>query len=61
MNDDDDDDFFESEDGDTEEVDDQELESSAAGKRSINWRRIELLKEKMWLKQQITDYDDWKD
>jgi len=51
------DDFLEPDDGiELEEIDEHEYEISATS-RPINWRRIELIKEKMWLQQQ-TDYFD---
>jgi uncharacterized protein YdcH (DUF465 family) len=44
-----------------DEIDEHEYEITAASSRTINWRRIELVKEKMWLKEQISDLNDWAD
>ncbi len=44
-----------------EAFDGHEYEIREADNRTINWRRIELLKEKQWLKKQLDDYDDWSD
>ena len=44
-----------------ETFDGHEYEIREADNRTINWRRIELLKEKQWLKKQLDDYDDWSD
>ena len=55
MKDDDSDDFF------AEEIDEHEYEISATSKRPINWRRIELFKENKWLKEQLSDFNDWVD
>ena len=54
MNSEDEEDFF-----DGEEVDEHEYEISTPGGRTINWRRIEMLKEQMWLKEQTEDFGDW--
>jgi hypothetical protein len=54
---DDNDDFLE--DGEEiEEIDEHELEVSASS-RPISWRRVEMFKEKMRLKQQIDDFNSW--
>jgi len=50
-------DFDGDEDGD--EIDEHEYEVSSTGNRTINWRRIESMKEKFLLKKQIEDYGDW--
>ena len=39
-------------------IDEHESEIRSTDKRSINWRRIELVKEKLWLKKQLQEYDD---
>jgi len=44
---------------DTPLVDEHEYEISAPSNRPINWHRVELLKEKMALKKQLSDYDDF--
>ena len=38
------------------EMDEHEYEFAAPGKRNINRRRIEILKEQLWLKQQLNDF-----
>ena len=51
-----DDDF----DGDLPEgIEDFEATYTAPLGSKHNWRRIELLKEKMWLKNQLQDFNDW--
>jgi hypothetical protein len=57
MKDDDMDDIFDGED----EVEDTEAELAAARNRPINWRRIELAKEKIRLRKELSDYDDMLD
>ncbi len=44
-----------------DEIDEHEYEITAGDSRTINWRRIELVKEKLWLKEQISDLSDWND
>lgn len=60
----DEDDFLDDEesdgDSDSDSVDEEGFKTSSNSTRPIDWSRIELLKEKMWLKQQIADYDDWQ-
>jgi hypothetical protein len=46
-------------DEDDTEIDAHEYEISSTGSRTINWRRIESMKEKFLLKKQIEDYGDW--
>lgn len=58
MSTDDDDDIY---DGDEEEFDELEYDLSPKQKRSAHWRRIEALREKQWLKEQLDDYEDWGD
>ena len=40
-------------------IDEHEYEIHDPGGPTINWRRIELIKEKKWLKEQLKDYGDW--
>ena len=54
------DDFLDDDEIDSD-IDEHEYEITAASSRTINWRRIELVKEKMWLKEQISDLSDWTD
>jgi hypothetical protein len=42
-----------------EDFDEHEFEIRTPGGRPINWRRIELIREKQWLKKQLDDYDSW--
>ena len=49
---------FDGDDDDTE-IDAHEYEISSTRSRTINWRRIESMKEKILLKKQIEDYGDW--
>ena len=37
----------------------EELDESPPVKGGLNLRRIELLKEQQWLKQQLDDFQDW--
>lgn len=53
----DDDIDFDSED----EIDAHEYEIKAIGKRSISWRRIEMMKEDMWLQRELNDFSDWNE
>lgn len=57
MKDDDMDDVFDAED----EGDAPDVEIAAARNRPINWRRIELAKEKIRLRKELSDYDDMLD
>jgi hypothetical protein len=57
MKDDDMDDVFDSED----DGDEPEVDIAAARNRPINWRRIELAKEKIRLRRELSDYDDMLD
>ena len=52
-----DDEFFD------EEIDfEDEVETEGFGTigKPVHWRRIEMLREQQWLKQQLEDYDDWQ-
>ena len=40
-------------------IDEHEYEISATSNRPISWRRIEMMKEDMWLKEQLDDMSDW--
>jgi len=44
---------------DTPQVDEHEYEISVTSNRPINWHRVELMKEIMALKKQLSDYDDF--
>lgn len=57
MKDDDMDDVFDSEDG----GDEPEVDLAAASNRPLNWRRIELAKEKIRLRKELSDFDDMFD
>lgn len=57
MKDDDMDDAFEIEDS----GDEPEVDIAANRNRPINWRRIELAREKMRLRKELSDYDDMLD
>lgn len=57
MKDDDMDDAFEIEDS----GDEPEVDIAATRNRPINWRRIELAREKMRLRKELSDYDDMLD
>lgn len=57
MKDDDMDDVFDSEDG----GDEPEVDIAAVPNRPINWRRIELAKEKIRLRKELSDFDDMLD
>ena len=57
MKDDETDDAFEIE-GESEAP---EVEIAAARNQPINWRRIELAKEKIRLRKELSDYDDMLD
>lgn len=57
MKDDDMDDVFDGED----DGEDTEAALAAARNRPINWRRIELAKEKIRLRKELSDYDDMLD
>ena len=49
------DDFFD----DGEEIDEEEYATTSSRSRPINWRKIEMVKEQRWLKQQLEDFQDW--
>jgi hypothetical protein len=57
MKDDDMDDVFDAED----EGDEPVVEIGAIRNKPINWRRIELAKEKIRLRKELSDYDDMLD
>jgi len=57
MKDDDMDDAFDVED----DGDEPDVEAAANRNRPINWRRIELAKEKIRLRKELSDYDDMLD
>jgi hypothetical protein len=42
-----------------EGIDEHELEIVATAGHVPNWRRIDLIKEKIWLKEQLQDFNDW--
>jgi hypothetical protein len=42
-----------------DDIDEHELEIFANGGPPPNWRRIDLIKEQMWLKEQLQDFNDW--
>ena len=44
---------------DADSIDEHEYEISATSNRPISWRRIEMMKEDMWLRQQLEDMSDW--
>jgi len=44
---------------DENSIDEHEYEISATSNRPISWRRIEMMKEDMWLRQQLEDMSDW--
>ena len=46
-------------DEDQDFIDEHEYEINSTSNRKINWRRVDLVKEKQWLKKQLEDYDDW--
>ena len=43
-----------------EEFDELEKSTLASSSRPLVSRRIELIKEMAWLKQQTADFDDWE-
>jgi hypothetical protein len=57
MKNDDMDDAFETDDAGNE----PDVDIAAARNRPINWRRIELAKEKIRLRKELSDYDDMLD
>jgi len=44
---------------DADSIDEHEYEISATSNRPISWRRIEMMKEHMWLREQLEDMSDW--
>jgi len=42
-----------------DQEDEHEYEISATSGRSINWRRVELVKEKMLLEKELSEKDNW--
>lgn len=44
---------------DADEFDEHELEIRANRGNAVRWRRIEVLNEQKYLRQQLTDFDDY--
>ena len=42
-----------------DEFDEHEYEITAGDLPPAHWRRVELLREKMWLQEQLQDFNDW--
>lgn len=57
----DEDDDFDSDLEGNDDVDELDLEATISGKRGINWRRVELLRDQRLLMQQLDDYNEYLD